>query len=112
MALDAKDLRDGLLVMHCTEEPYHGEFSCGRIVEDRFSDQRWWYRSAYDALPLEEVTPRLLRRLYLQDHCPVCGVRRGRSKRVHELLHRLWTKAVGTPDYAKEEWMDLEKELS
>lgn len=25
------------------------------------------------------------------------------------ILHRLWTKAVGTPDYDKEEWMELEK---
>lgn len=25
-----------------------------------------------------------------------------------ELLHRLWTKAVGTPDYNKEDWKRLE----
>lgn len=24
------------------------------------------------------------------------------------LFHRLWTKAVGTPDYVKAEWRDLE----
>jgi hypothetical protein len=26
----------------------------------------------------------------------------------HKLLHRLWSKAVGTPDYAKNEWIELE----
>ncbi len=27
------------------------------------------------------------------------------------LLHRLWTKAVGTPDYDKAEWLALERAL-
>lgn len=27
---------------------------------------------------------------------------------MHELLHRLWSKAVGTPGYDKEEWKRLE----
>ncbi len=31
-----------------------------------------------------------------------------RQERAHNLLHRLWTKAVGTPDYDKSEWKDLE----
>lgn len=26
----------------------------------------------------------------------------------HELLHKLWTKAVGTADYNKQEWKELE----
>lgn len=26
-----------------------------------------------------------------------------------ELLHRLWTKAVGAPDYDKAEWRELER---
>lgn len=26
---------------------------------------------------------------------------------LHELFHRLWTKAVGTPDYIKKEWLEL-----
>lgn len=29
----------------------------------------------------------------------------------HELLHKLWTKAVGTDDYVKAEWKVLEKLL-
>lgn len=29
----------------------------------------------------------------------------------HVLLHRLWSKAVGAPDYAKDEWMELESIL-
>lgn len=28
------------------------------------------------------------------------------------LLHRLWTKAVGTPEYDKAEWMELERRLA
>lgn len=27
---------------------------------------------------------------------------------VHYLLHRLWTRAVGTPDYEKADWKTLE----
>lgn len=27
---------------------------------------------------------------------------------LHILLHRLWTKAVGTPDYVKTDWISLE----
>jgi len=26
-------------------------------------------------------------------------------------MHHLWTKAIGTPNYDKEEWKDLEKDL-
>ncbi len=29
----------------------------------------------------------------------------------HEILHRLWTKAVGNPNYNKEQWMELERIL-
>jgi len=29
--------------------------------------------------------------------------------RANGLLHRLWTKAVGTPGYIKAEWMELEQ---
>lgn len=29
----------------------------------------------------------------------------------HRLLHILWTKAVGTPNYNKQEWMELELRL-
>lgn len=29
----------------------------------------------------------------------------------HNVLHRLWSKAVGTPDYVKSEWMELERIL-
>jgi hypothetical protein len=31
---------------------------------------------------------------------------------LNELLLRLWTKAVGTPDYNKEEWKELELRIS
>lgn len=27
------------------------------------------------------------------------------------LLHTLWTRAVGNPDYVKEDWMRLERHL-
>lgn len=27
------------------------------------------------------------------------------------LLHRLWTKAVGTDNYSKQEWLELEKQI-
>jgi len=27
----------------------------------------------------------------------------------HDLLHRLWTKAVGTPEYIKAEWRAMER---
>jgi hypothetical protein len=30
---------------------------------------------------------------------------------LNQLFHKLWTKAVGTDDYNKEEWMKLEKEI-
>lgn len=26
----------------------------------------------------------------------------------HKLLHRLWSKAVGTPNYVKADWIELE----
>jgi hypothetical protein len=29
----------------------------------------------------------------------------------HTLLHRLWSKAVGAPDYVKAEWIELENIL-
>lgn len=29
----------------------------------------------------------------------------------HELLHHLWTKAVGTPGYVKSDWQRLEAEI-
>jgi hypothetical protein len=29
----------------------------------------------------------------------------------HELLHRLWSRAVGTPDYHKADWKALERIL-
>jgi hypothetical protein len=29
----------------------------------------------------------------------------------HTLLHRLWSKAVGAPDYIKAEWIELESIL-
>ena len=31
--------------------------------------------------------------------------------RTDHLFHRLWTKAVGTPQYRKSEWLELEKRL-
>lgn len=33
-------------------------------------------------------------------------------REAHHQLHRLWTKAVGTPDYVKKEWQELENMLS
>lgn len=33
------------------------------------------------------------------------------SQRTNELFHRLWSKAVGTPDYEKAEWKELEHHL-
>lgn len=32
-------------------------------------------------------------------------------REVHMLLHRLWTRAVGTPDYNKADWKVLERLL-
>lgn len=32
----------------------------------------------------------------------------GKDDTPFHLLHRLWTKAVGTPDYNKEEWRQME----
>lgn len=29
--------------------------------------------------------------------------------RTTDLFNRLWTKAVGAPDYDKEEWLELER---
>jgi hypothetical protein len=34
------------------------------------------------------------------------------ADQIHALLHRLWTKAVGGPDYDKSEWRDLEAALA
>lgn len=28
--------------------------------------------------------------------------------KIQELLHKLWTKAIGTQDYNKKEWQELE----
>lgn len=33
---------------------------------------------------------------------------RRKTPNAHALLHRLWTKAVGTDGYIKQEWKDLE----
>ena len=30
-----------------------------------------------------------------------------KNDEINALFHRLWTKAVGTPDYDKEEWKTL-----
>jgi len=44
------------------------------------------------------------------DECPEC---KWAGPKPHDygdaILHRLWTKAVGTADYCKEEWKALEK---
>lgn len=29
-------------------------------------------------------------------------------RKIHEALHVLWTKAVGTPDYDKTQWMRID----
>lgn len=33
------------------------------------------------------------------------------NRQTHELLQKLWTKAVGTPGYDKEEWKSLERAI-
>lgn len=33
------------------------------------------------------------------------------NQSLHGLFHKLWTKAVGTEDYNKPEWMELEKKI-
>lgn len=33
------------------------------------------------------------------------------TERLHELLHNLWTKAVGTPNYNKKLWIELQQIL-
>lgn len=33
------------------------------------------------------------------------------DKTTRELFHALWTKAVGTEQYDKKEWMELERRL-
>lgn len=33
------------------------------------------------------------------------------NKETWHLFHRLWTKAVGTPDYVKKEWQELERRI-
>lgn len=30
------------------------------------------------------------------------------AQEIHRLLHTLWSKAVGTPDYNKSEWRQLD----
>ena len=32
-------------------------------------------------------------------------------QKIHLILQRLWTKAVGTEDYIKKEWLELEKSI-
>jgi hypothetical protein len=32
-----------------------------------------------------------------------------KNKELHRILHVLWTKAVGKPDYIKSEWLLLEQ---
>lgn len=34
-----------------------------------------------------------------------------RREKTDNLFHRLWTKAVGTKDYDKKEWMELERRI-
>lgn len=34
-----------------------------------------------------------------------------KGRRIHHLLHTLWTKAVGTDSYAKREWTELQRLL-
>lgn len=34
-----------------------------------------------------------------------------RTHRIHQLLHTLWTKAVGSSTYAKNEWTELQRLL-
>ena len=34
-----------------------------------------------------------------------------RIEKTDNLLHRLWTKAVGTKDYDKSEWKELERRI-
>lgn len=31
---------------------------------------------------------------------------------IHRTLHKLWTKAVGTDDYDKKEWTELERYIA
>ena len=33
------------------------------------------------------------------------------DKEIINKMHHLWTKAIGNPDYNKEEWKDFEKYL-
>ena len=33
------------------------------------------------------------------------------DKEIINKMHHLWTKAIGNPDYNKEEWKDFEKDL-
>lgn len=34
------------------------------------------------------------------------------KQEAHVFLHRLWTKAVGTPNYIKAEWRDLDRAIN
>lgn len=34
-----------------------------------------------------------------------------RKAAIHRSLHRLWTRNVGTKNYAKDDWMDLERDI-
>ncbi len=34
------------------------------------------------------------------------------ARELHHLIHRLWTRAVGTPNYNKKDWLLLEAELT
>ena len=38
--------------------------------------------------------------------------RKAAKDRIHQLLHILWTKAVGTAQYNKKEWLELECTLN
>jgi len=34
-----------------------------------------------------------------------------RKQAIHKSLHKLWTNAVGTEGYVKDDWMDLERNI-
>ena len=47
----------------------------------------------------------------MKNSVPLGSVKNPIYERVHLNLHKLWTKAVGQPDYVKAEWSELENSI-
>lgn len=81
---------------------------CGRPIHENFGDQRMYYgRYNHVYENGQRDSTHYWHKAEPASPAQVAPQMRGR----HNLLHRLWTKAVGTPDYDKSEWTELERML-